>query len=798
MRSLTSALMFLAALLASLAFATPTFAQTATAPYLDANGWTVFTPVPGTGSCASGTYTGTCVVYVSSSSGNDSTCAPVTATSTSFTPCATLAKGISLLRNDHPDWLLLKRGDTWLNQDFSSLSRLSGQSATAPMVIGSYDPSEPGVVDPYVAGARPLMRPNPSATGSVFFSDNGLGSTINNNTGGNFLAIVGIEFYNYTRDPNNASFNSSLPDMQGIFFLNPITWLLIEDCKFSFFANNISLQLDYYTFLPGTVTIRRNVIVDAYSTDSHSQGIFTSGISNLVIEENVLDHNGWDASVAGAGPTVFNRNLYDHQDGTTGLTFVGNISSNSSSQGAQFRNGGTVTNNLFVANDAAGFDVGHQASDSGLVITSATVQNNVIEQTNGAIADWATGINILNASGSGIQVTNNIIAQNASTNATALYADSTTASVVATNNIIYNWGTGAISDNGTGDIMSPNAVNASGYPNPNLTVATYDTTLGGPGTLADFIAQARDQSKANWNPALTADAVNTYIRAGFGITSTTPTPTPTPTPTSTPAPDTTPPSTPPGLTATAVSATTVSLTWSASTDPTVSGQTTSGVAGYDVYRNGVEVGSTPSTSYSDTSLSASTSYTYTVAAYDNAGNTSAQSASVSVTTPASGTTPTTTTPTTPSTPSTPSSTSFTIGEEVETTATVNVRTSPSGTPSGSRQWGEQTGLQREGAIGTIVAGPETGSGYTWWQVNFTSGPDGWVAQNYLAAATAPAPTPTTPSQNPGPSHQQQQQQNGSRSKLFSQALQTVDSLIAELTTLRASLVAGAAGALPGQ
>ena len=164
---------------------------------------------------------------------------------------------------------------------------------------------------------------------------------------------------------------------------------------------------------------------------------------------------------------------------------------------------------------------------------------------------------------------------------------------------------------------------------------------------------------------------------------------------------------------------------------------------------------------------------------------------------------TTTTPTPTPTPApitTPSSTSFTIGEEVETTATANVRTSPtSSTQGGQRQWGEQTGLQRKGATGTIVAGPETGSGYTWWQVNFTSGPDGWVAQNYLAAATAPAPTPTTPSQNPGPSHQQQQQQqNEYRSKIFSQALQTVDSLIAELTTLRASLVAGAAGALPGQ
>ena len=47
-----------------LGIATPALAQTA--PYLNANGWTVFTPVTGTGSCgnSSSNYTGTCVVFV--------------------------------------------------------------------------------------------------------------------------------------------------------------------------------------------------------------------------------------------------------------------------------------------------------------------------------------------------------------------------------------------------------------------------------------------------------------------------------------------------------------------------------------------------------------------------------------------------------------------------------------------------------------------------------------------------------------------------------------------------------------
>ena len=95
--------------------------------------------------------------------------------------------------------------------------------------------------------------------------------------------------------------------------------------------------------------------------------------------------------------------------------------------------------------------------------------------------------------------------------------------------------------------------------------------------------------------------------------------------------DTTPPSAPSGLSASPVSGSQINFTWSAATDNV-------GVTGYDVYRNGVKVGTASGTSYSDTGLSASTVYSYTVSAFDAAGNTSAQSGSVSATTLASGST----------------------------------------------------------------------------------------------------------------------------------------------------------------
>ncbi|HUE58146.1 MAG TPA: fibronectin type III domain-containing protein, partial [Acidimicrobiales bacterium] len=91
--------------------------------------------------------------------------------------------------------------------------------------------------------------------------------------------------------------------------------------------------------------------------------------------------------------------------------------------------------------------------------------------------------------------------------------------------------------------------------------------------------------------------------------------------------DTQPPSSPQGLRATVVSSGEVDLAWSPSTDNV-------GVAGYKVLRNGAPVGTTSNTSYRDTGLSANTTYTYSVEAFDAAGNFSAPSSPVKATTPA--------------------------------------------------------------------------------------------------------------------------------------------------------------------
>ncbi len=163
--------------------------------------------------------------------------------------------------------------------------------------------------------------------------------------------------------------------------------------------------------------------------------------------------------------------------------------------------------------------------------------------------------------------------------------------------------------------------------------------------------------------------------------------------------DTQPPTAPTGLTAAVISSTQIDLSWAPSTDNL-------GVAGYIIYRNGTQVGTTAGTSYQSTGLTASTGYTYQVAAYDRAGNTSAKSVAVTRTTlPAS-------------------STKFSIGNHVQTTQKTNVRSLPSSS-------GTTIGTQRKGAMGTVVGGPAYWNQGWWWQIDFNNGTDGWVAEGKL-------------------------------------------------------------------
>ncbi len=181
-------------------------------------------------------------------------------------------------------------------------------------------------------------------------------------------------------------------------------------------------------------------------------------------------------------------------------------------------------------------------------------------------------------------------------------------------------GTYAITQSGSGGqppavasfTATPNPINAgrsamlawsvSGNPAPNLSISPGVGAVNG--------------SSVSVSPSTTTTYTLTATNSAGSASATS---------TVTVTPDTTPPSVPTNLSATSVSTSQIDLSWTASTDNV-------GVAGYRIYRNGAQTGTTSGTSYSDVGLSPATKYTYTVAAYDAAGNVSAQSTSASATT----------------------------------------------------------------------------------------------------------------------------------------------------------------------
>lgn len=89
-------------------------------------------------------------------------------------------------------------------------------------------------------------------------------------------------------------------------------------------------------------------------------------------------------------------------------------------------------------------------------------------------------------------------------------------------------------------------------------------------------------------------------------------------------PNTIPPTTPAGLSGNSYNPNLATINWSPSTD-------TVGVAGYNISRNGSPLGTTAAATYQDTGLTGSTTYTYSIAAFDLGGNVSTP-ASINVTT----------------------------------------------------------------------------------------------------------------------------------------------------------------------
>lgn len=302
------------------------------APYLypeeEEQGWTNFQPSLDTR-----------VVYVSSSTGNDNNNGL-----SESSPKRTIAAGKSLMRHGFPDWLLLKRGDVWTE----SLGqwRVSGRSPSEMMLIGSYG----------TATQRPLLL---TGTSHGLFTNLGGGSAPSID----YVAFVGIHF--------TPHLYVGVGSPSGFSWLVGGTHLLIEDCLFERYMNNLTIQ-GFDNWRRNT-TIRRNVLREAFATTAATsgQGLYAAGCDGLTIEENVFDHNGWCESIPGAVPSIFRHGIYIQTGSGRGnnhnVVVSGNIIANSAATGLQLRSGGICRNNLFLRNPIhVLLGGGHQLDFSGV------------------------------------------------------------------------------------------------------------------------------------------------------------------------------------------------------------------------------------------------------------------------------------------------------------------------------------------------------------------------------------------------------------------------------------------------
>lgn len=256
------------------------------------------------------------LVFVSSSTGRDANSGL-----NPDEPVKSLARAYELLRDGHPDWMLLRRGDEW----YESLPRptKSGRSVEERLVIGAYGDSPD----------RPQVRP---ADGQQGLQATGTDQLAH-------IAFVGIHI-----EPADRSGTSN---PVGIRWLAECDDILFEDVCVIGFKDNVILQA--YPSSNNLTGIHFNgcVVADAYSTSGHAQGFYVQGVSGLTIQHSVITSNGFDLD-HGAEPTIFNHNIYV-QNGCSGIVVKDNIIADASSHGLQLRPGGTVEGNLFISNPLA-------------------------------------------------------------------------------------------------------------------------------------------------------------------------------------------------------------------------------------------------------------------------------------------------------------------------------------------------------------------------------------------------------------------------------------------------------------
>jgi len=516
-------------------------------------GWTVFTPSADTR-----------IIYVSSSKGDDAN----DGLSVDM-PLKSFVAAQKLLRDEYPDWLLLKRGDVWVEEtlNLTPYGGKSGRSAEEPVLIASYG----------TEGDRPLLK-----------SGTRIGLQIITRKELSHVAIVGLRLWGDRVYGNSKS--------SGIVIWGPVNDILVEDCYAHDYLDNFypsqiyNAEPDYAP--PRNIRARRCVFADAFS-----QGMLAPHVEGLTIDECLFDHNGFKpdpekADEVKRAEATYNHNMYIPITANNAVV-RDTITARSASVGVFCRTNGVLEGNLCLAcPDALHFGQIRQSRPGGV---SGRVKGNVVIGLHGSWSEERdlnavggySGIVVGNINNDGAVVEDNIISRGKGAAIALGPSGVGIHNVVFRNNTVYNWvravnwvgepgkelETGRLSGiSFTGNLFQAHRFgdrailrerdmgNAEGFTfegnvyfsdgraaewfalkdeprsfdqwvqisgekdaravkvefaDPERDAATYHATLGREATLEAFLEEARKQSKFNWRPEYTAAAVIQHVRDGF-------------------------------------------------------------------------------------------------------------------------------------------------------------------------------------------------------------------------------------------------------------------------------------------
>lgn len=199
-------------------------------------------------------------------------------------PYRTLQAAYFALRNNSADWMLLRRGDEWVDQNFGGEYGswgIAGRSSTERLLIASYGASS----------QRPVIK---SITGSALHFQGQEGAIGN-------IAVAGLRFYAFKRDPENPEFSPA----NGVKY-SPVAIsayvtgdnFLFEDLEISHYAGGFSFQSITADNPIANVVFRRSVVHHCYNVMGHAQGMWTLWLDGLLLEDDVFYQNGWHAGLS--------------------------------------------------------------------------------------------------------------------------------------------------------------------------------------------------------------------------------------------------------------------------------------------------------------------------------------------------------------------------------------------------------------------------------------------------------------------------------------------------------------------